>query len=213
MSADLRLIAIVDPAVLGGRDLDWCARAAEEGGATAIQIRMKGAAGSDVFRATSRLVAALRIPVYVNDRADVAWAARADGVHVGSDDIPPRAVRDLSPAGFQIGVSVGSEVEAAAASGAPVDYWSIGPIYRTGTKPDAGEPIGTDGFTALARLAPERMPQIAIGGIRPETVPGIIAAGAHGVAVSDAVFGTDDIAVAARRVRETVDRSLAARNG
>ena len=97
MTLDVRLLAIADPEALRGRDLVTAAQAAEAGGATIVQLRMKHAGAGAMLEAARRLRAALTVPLFVNDRADVAWAARAAGVHVGSEDIPPEAVRAGAP--------------------------------------------------------------------------------------------------------------------
>lgn len=202
---DVRLIAIADPDVLGARDLVAAARDAVRGGATAIQLRMKRAPAAAMCRLARELLRSVRVPVYVNDRADVAWAVGAHGVHVGSDDLPPGELRAVAPRPFLIGVSVGTEQEAAAVRGVDVDYWSIGSVFRTATKPDAGEPIGLGGLRSLATLAPPGMPIVAIGGIDASNASAVIGAGAHGVAVISAVFGAADVRRAAREIREAVD--------
>lgn len=202
---DVRLIAIADPDVLGARDLVAAARDAVRGGATAIQLRMKRAPAAAMCRLARELLRSVGVPVYVNDRADVAWAVGAHGVHVGSDDLPPGELRAVAPRPFLIGVSVGTEQEAAAVRGVDVDYWSIGSVFRTATKPDAGEPIGLGGLRSLATLAPPGMPIVAIGGIDASNASAVIGAGAHGVAVISAVFGAADVRRAAREIREAVD--------
>ncbi len=190
------------------RLVDAC-RAAVEGGVTAVQLRVKQAPAAVLLHLTESLCSALPVPIWVNDRADVALAARAHGVHVGQDDLPPTAVQALAGEALRIGVSVGTPEEAAAALRSAVDYWSIGSIYATTTKPDAGAPIGAEGFRRLAGYAPADTPVIAIGGITAEKVSEILAAGAAGVAVSSAVFGVADVQQAARRLRDAVDRGLA----
>jgi thiamine-phosphate diphosphorylase len=209
-SPDVRLIAILDPTTLGERAVS-AARAAESGGATILQIRMKDSPGGALLRWTERLVAAVRIPVWVNDRADVAWVAGAAGVHLGADDLPADRVRAAAPRPIAIGVSVGTPAEAGRAVAASADYWSMGSVYATGSKPDAGAPIGVDGFAALAALAPPGMPRVAIGGITGERVAAVCDAGADGVAVIRAVFGAPDVEDAARRLREAVDAALTRR--
>jgi thiamine-phosphate diphosphorylase len=207
---DVRLIAIFDPAAVGARALD-AARAAEAGGATILQVRMKDSPAGETLRWTERLIAALGIPVWVNDRADVAWLAGAAGVHLGADDLPAGPVRARAPRPLRVGVSVGTVAEADEACRAAADYWSIGAIYATPSKRDAGAPIGTDGFRTLAARAPVGMPCVAIGGITAVRVPEICAAGAVGVAVIGAIFGASDIERAARTLRDAVDAGLAAR--
>jgi thiamine-phosphate pyrophosphorylase len=206
--SDLRLLAVVGPPVVKpGEMLDACL-AAEAGGVTSLQVRWKNATASELVDMTENLVQSLSIPVYVNDRADVAFAAAASGVHVGADDLDPNRVRSMSPSGFLIGVSVGTEVEAEGARVAKVDYWSIGPIYHTDTKRDAGSPVGTSGFRKLAALAPSEMPVIAIGGIDRSNVTDVLRAGAVGVAVINAIFGSREIEDNARALRAIIDDVL-----
>jgi thiamine-phosphate pyrophosphorylase len=171
-----------------------------------VQLRVKRAPAARLLELTKALRATLTVPVYVNDRADIALAGGAHGVHVGSDDLPPSAVRDLAGDTLRIGVSVGTDKEAARAVEERVDYWSIGSVYTTGTKPDAGPAIGPQGFQALARRAPAAMTTIAIGGITHANAAAVLDAGAHGVAVSSAVFGALDVTRAARDMRAVVDR-------
>jgi thiamine-phosphate pyrophosphorylase len=214
---DLRLLAILDPASLPDQDPVAAARAAVEGGATALQVRMKKASAAKLWELTRRLLGEIAVPVFVNDRADVAWAAGAHGVHLGQEDVPADAVRRWSPPSpsFRIGVSVGSTAESDRARSwdAAVDYWSIGPLYRTASKADAGEPLGPRGFSALARHARPGLPVIGIGGITRENAAAVIHAGAAGVAVISALFAlpTPQIADAARAIREAVDGALETR--
>src|SRR5215510_6994031 len=112
---------------------------------------MKGAPAAQLHLMVQHLVSAVPIPVFVNDRADVAWTAGAAGVHVGADDLPAGPLRAVAPASFGIGVSVGTPEEAAAVGAARVDYWSIGPFFATATKSDAGAALGAAGFQRLAR--------------------------------------------------------------
>ena len=208
MSPDVRLIAILDPTSSVAPALD-AARAAEDGGATILQVRMKNSAAADFLEWTERLVVALRIPVWVNDRADIAWLAGAAGLHLGADDLPADRVRARSPHPLAIGVSVGTGVEAERAHPVAADYWSLGSVFATGSKADAGAPIGVDGFARLARLAPPGTPCVAIGGITAERVAEVCAAGARGIAVIGAVFHGPDVERRTRRLRDAVDAALA----
>ena len=104
----LRLLAVVGPPVVIPELVVESCLAAEAGGITALQIRWKDAAASELVALTEKLVQALSIPVYVNDRADVAWVTNAAGVHLGADDLDPVRVRAESPSGFLIGASVGT---------------------------------------------------------------------------------------------------------
>ena len=181
---------VTDDRLIAGRDLVALARTAEAGGATAVQLRLKTAPAREQVALARALVAALRIPVLVNDRPDVAVAAGAAGVHLGPDDLPVTLARKVVPAGFVIGASVGSDDEAAAAGDA--DYWGVGPWRVTTTKTDAGIGLGPPGFSRLVRLSAGR-PCLAIGGIRPEDVAAVRAAGGAGVAVVSGILGSDDV--------------------
>jgi thiamine-phosphate pyrophosphorylase len=207
MSPDVRLIAILDPITLGASALD-AAAAAERGGATILQVRMKDSASASFLAWTERLRAALHIPVWVNDRADVAWLAGAVGLHLGADDLPADRVRACAPHPMLLGVSVGTGTEADRARRMAADYWSLGSVFATGSKPDAGHPIGVDGFARLARRAPAGMPCVAIGGITVERVVDVCAAGARGIAAIGAVFHGPDIERQTRRLRDAVDAAL-----
>jgi thiamine-phosphate pyrophosphorylase len=195
--AALTLLAITDDLRDGRAGLVARAEAAVRGGATMVQLRLKDVDGRTLVEVARELVAALSVPVLVNDRADVALAAGAAGVHLGADDLPPRALRRVVPDGFVIGASVGSDAELPQAEGA--DYVGIGPVFATASKSDAGDAIGVAEFARLAALT--GLPAVAIGGITPENTPAVLAAGACGVAVIRAVFGADDPSSAARSLR------------
>ncbi len=198
----VRLMLVTDDRLIRGRDVVALAQAAERGGATSVQLRLKEATGRDLVHLARRLVQALRIPVLVNDRPDVAIAAGAAGVHLGPDDMPVRLARRIAPPGFVVGASVGTEAEAARAGEA--DYWGVGPWRATGTKEDAGTGLGPEGFTRLSRLAGGR-PVLAIGGVTPDDVPGILRAGGTGVAVVSGILAAEDVERAASRYRESVN--------
>lgn len=197
----LRLVAIADDAIEEQGALIERAAAAVRGGATSVQLRMKNATPREVVEVARALVSAVRVPVIVNDRADIALAAGAAGVHVGGADLPVVAIRRFAPATFVIGASLGGDHELENAKDA--DYVGIGPVFSTGSKTDAGGAIGVDGFRRLAALS--KLPAVAIGGITADRAPQIIAAGACGIAVINAIFRTGD--------PESATRALAAAIG
>jgi thiamine-phosphate pyrophosphorylase len=194
---------VTDDRLVRGRDLVSLAQAAERGGATSVQLRLKQATARELTQLVRGLIEALRIPVLVNDRPDVAIAAGAAGVHLGPDDIPIGLARRITPPGFVVGASVGSETEATLADAA--DYWGIGPWRLTPTKEDAGIGLGADGFSRLLRLAGGK-PALAIGGVTPADVPVILQAGGAGVAVVSGILGAEDVEAAARRYVEAGQR-------
>jgi thiamine-phosphate pyrophosphorylase len=187
---------VTDDRLLDGRDLVSVALAAERGGITSLQLRLKRTTARELADAARAVIQAVRIPVLVNDRPDVALATGAAGVHLGPDDLSVALTRRIAPAGFIIGASAGTEAEADSAAGA--DYWGIGPWRTTTTKDDAGTALGVDGFRALARRAGST-PTLAIGGVLPEDVPVVLGAGGMGVAVVSGILGVADVEQAARR--------------
>jgi thiamine-phosphate pyrophosphorylase len=200
--ATIRLIAITDSLRDGPRGLALRAAAAVAGGATMVQLRLKEESARSLVE-IARVVRAMipEVPFVINDRADVALAADADGVHVGVDDLSAALLRRVVPAGFIIGASVGSDDEVERSAGA--DYVGIGPVYATGSKPDAGSAIGAERFAELARRC--GLPAVAIGGISAETAPAVLAAGASGIAVISALFGSADPTRAALDLRAALD--------
>jgi len=196
-------MVITDPVLLKGRDTVAVCRAAVTGGATMIQVRWKDGTPAEILELTRALVSVLPVPVLVNDRVDIALAAGAAGAHLGWDDLPLEALRPHLPAGFLLGISVGSDEEAAGAP-ATADYWSVGPCFATPTKGDAGPALGPEGFATLAKLAPEGCPVIGIGGITAANAGLIKGAGAVGVAVIGAVLGPSDPDAAARGIRNAL---------
>jgi len=201
-SSTIWLIAITDHIRDGQTGLIARASAAARGGASCIQLRLKDVSARDLVGVARELVRAVGVPVIVNDRADVAIAAGAAGVHLGADDVPAAVIRRIAPEGFIIGVSVGNDAEAANSAGA--DYAGIGPFFPTGSKSDAGHPIGPEGFSRLAALA--GLPAVAVGGVTAENAAIPIAAGATGIAVIGGVFGSSDPAGAARRLRSAIGK-------
>lgn len=203
-ASSVRLIAITDSLRDGPRGLAVRAAAAVFGGATMIQLRLKEESARSLVEIARSIQAMVpEVPLVVNDRADVALAVGAAGVHVGVDDLAPALLRRVVPPGFIIGASVGGEDEAARAAGA--DYVGIGPVFATGSKADAGTAIGAARFAELAKHC--GLPAVAIGGITIHHVPEVIAAGASGVAVISALFGASDPTQAARAIRSALDAS------
>lgn len=179
-------------------------RAAVAGGATLVQWRDKTGDTASQVAAVRRLVAAVSVPVLVNDRADVALAAGAAGVHVGHGDLTPAEARAIVGPDAIVGLTVHTMAEAEAADDAPIDYASVGAVFATASKDNPQEPIGVDGFAALAaRLRRGRaLPVIAIAGIDEARARALAAAGADGVAVMSAVTrAADPVAAAAALLR------------
>ena len=214
---DLRLNAIVDPERAGGHDLADLARLCAEGGATLIQLRDKVSetrAMVEAARAIKKALAPLGVPFVVNDRIDVALAAKADGVHLGPDDMAIEDARAILGRNAIVGLSVKSVVEAEAAPVDLIDYVGSGGVYVTLSKQQKNAPIGPEGLAriigALHRRAPA-LPVCGIAGIDASNAAAVIGAGADGVAVISALSLSPDPAAAARSLRDIVDAVLAKR--
>ncbi|HVX88349.1 MAG TPA: thiamine phosphate synthase [Gemmatimonadales bacterium] len=190
----LPLMLILDVPLLAGRDPVAVAMQATRGGVTSVQLRWKGGGDRAVVALARQLRDALPVPVLVNDRLDIALAARCAGVHLGADDLPIPLARKIAPPGFIVGASVGDEKEAAASAGA--DYVGIGPWRATATKADAGAALGPAGVTRLLGMV--KVPAVVIGGVRPDDVGAIAVLGASGIAVAGGILSGEDPEIAAR---------------
>ena len=213
MTPDLRLYALVDPAVAGGRSLPELAKLLV-GTATLVQLRDKHGttrAMIDAARALKAVLAPAGIPLLINDRVDVALAAQADGVHIGQDDMDAADARRLLGPNAIIGLSIKTPAQAAAAPLDALDYVAIGGVYATTSKDNTAAPIGTQGLRAIAAAIRARKagyPVCAIAGITAANAGEVIAAGADGVAVISALSLATDPAAAARDLRGVVDEAL-----
>lgn len=160
------------------------------GGASLIQLREKQATPWEFYEQAKTAVELARrigVNVIVNDRADVALAAGAAGVHLGQNDMPPKAARKLLGDGAIIGFSTHNLEQAREALSLPVDYLAIGPIFETATKTDIYPALGVEGLRAV-REAVGQVPLVAIGGISHANVLDVIAAGADSVAMISALL-------------------------
>jgi thiamine-phosphate pyrophosphorylase len=216
MAVDLRLYALVDPAVAGGRTLiDLAQRIADS--ATLVQLRDKHGSTRAMVEATRALRAVLEpadIPLLVNDRVDVALAAEADGVHIGQDDMAVPDARLLLGRSAIIGLSIKTVEQARAAPLELLDYVAIGGVYGTTSKDNTAAPIGTSGLRVIVDVVRARkanFPICAIAGISAANAAEVIAAGADGVAVISALSLAPDPAKAAENLRAVVDGALARR--
>jgi len=214
---DLRLNAIVDPERAGGRDLAELARLCAAGGATLIQLRDKKNETRGMVEQARAIRKALKpfgIRFVVNDRIDVALAAKADGVHLGPDDMAVEDARRLLGPGALIGLSIKS---AAAAETAPVeliDYVGAGGVYVTLSKEQKNAPIGLEGLARIVgvlKRRAEKLPVCGIAGIDTGNAAAVIGAGADGIAVISALSLSPDPTAAARTLRDIVDAMVAKR--
>lgn len=209
----LKLYLVTDRDLAMGRSLADVVAAAVRGGVTAVQVREKSLGARSFLKEISTLQALLAegaTPLFVNDRVDIALVARADGVHVGQDDLPAAHARHLIGGELLLGVSVASEEEARRAVTDGADYVSVSPVFLTPTKPDADVAVGLEGVARVRAAVPDA-PVLAIGGIHAGNARSVVAAGADGVSVVSAIMAADDPEAAAARLRREIDAGLAER--
>jgi thiamine-phosphate diphosphorylase len=184
--------AIVDP--VGGHDPVELARTMLEAGVRIIQLRLKVAATRDFLaaaRAISQLCHRRDALFIVNDRIDITLLSDADGVHIGQNDIPLVAAREMLGPDKIIGVSTSGVEMALAADKGGADYIGFGPMYPGGLK----NIVQGRGLAALAEVrAAVKLPIVAIGGITEATVPEVLAAGADAAAIITDVVNAPDLA-------------------
>ena len=193
---------VTDRPLAGARSLPDLIADAIRSGVTVVQLREKNASSREFYElaaAVHRVTNRLGVPLIINDRVDIMLAVGAEGVHIGSDDLPPERVRELA-VGRILGCSAGSFEELRRAENAGADYVGIGPVFPTPTKPDAGPALGIDGLANIVREA--RIPSVAIGGINVGNAADVRTAGAAGIAVVSAVMAAPDVGAAVRSLRD-----------
>jgi thiamine-phosphate pyrophosphorylase len=186
--------------------------AALRGGVDVIQLRDKSldddgiVAAARAFRAAADAAGALFV---LNDRPELVAACGADGVHVGQDDVSPSEARASVGADRIVGRSTHTPAQLAAAEADPaVDYYAVGPVHATPTKP--GRPAAGLSYVAHAAQAATK-PWFAIGGIDAGTVGAVVAAGAQRIVVVRAIAGAPDPEAAARALRDALEVHAGAR--
>jgi len=190
---DLSFYVITAEKIEGDRSHFDVAKAAIEGGATAIQFREKNKSSQELMKIAEelhRVTKKLKIPLIINDRIDIAQAVEAEGVHLGQEDIPVKTARQILGPDAIIGISCGNVKEAIKAECDGASYIGVGPVFFTLTKEVAREAIGIEGFIKIKESVD--LPVIAIGGITSKNVGAIMKAGADGVAViSEVAFASN----------------------
>lgn len=190
-----------------GRDHIDVAAAAIEGGANAVQLRIKRRSMGEalkIAREIHKMTQAAGIPLIINDHVGIAMASQAEGLHVGPDDLPVAAAIRMLGRGKIVGKSAARHDEVRKAELEGAAYVGVGPVFRTATKPGK-LPIGLARISKIKALA--SVPVIAIGGIDAGNLSECVAAGADGVAVVSAVAMAEDMIAATRKLRQALDRA------
>jgi len=207
---DISLYAIADPVRAMNRPLDMLVRDAVSGGASLVQYRDKLSAARAMYEQALEINEALwdgNVPLIINDRADIAFAVRAGGVHLGQEDLFASDAREMLGDEAIIGLSVKTIEEAHAAPLEDLDYVFIGGVFETASKNNPTA-IGVEGWKERAAIIRKRDPEMplgAIAGIDAGNIAELIAAGADGVAVISAIFMADDVVEAAGALRRIID--------
>jgi thiamine-phosphate pyrophosphorylase len=180
-------------------------------GVRLIQLRAKHIPPRQ-FREISRafIAAAPRyVRTIINDRPDIASIAKAAGVHVGQQDVPVEAAREICPAPQWVGISTHNLEQLRAASDASADYIALGPIFPTSTKENPDPVVGLELIRAARKLT--RKPLVAIGGITIKSASEVFQAGADSVAVISDLLNAPDPAERAREFLSLAAQAIAAR--
>lgn len=198
MTIDFRVYLITDRKACPGEDLTGTVAKALEGGVRAVQLREKDLSARELFRLAERmrtLTAAHGAKLLINDRADVARAVGADGVHLGVLSIPAKAARGILGPRAIIGCSAHNAGELRQAAEGGADFATFGPVFPTPSKASFGPPVGIPALAEACRTA--RIPVFALGGIGPGNLEEAVRAGSFGVALISGIVAAADPRAAA----------------
>jgi thiamine-phosphate pyrophosphorylase len=205
---DARLYLMLIGSVLKGEDHESVLKAAIDGGVQVVQLREKEKTDREFLMLAEplrRVCDENGVLCLINDRPQIALALDADGVHVGNDDLPPRAARNVLGPGKVVGVTAHSLEEALAGQEGGADYLGFGTMFPTATK--AGLPIR--GIQEYARLGDRiEIPIFAVGGISLANLSQLLDIGIRRVAVATAILQAEDVAAAAREFRKRLSERV-----
>ncbi|MEO1016682.1 MAG: thiamine phosphate synthase [Pseudomonadota bacterium] len=211
---DLRLYLLIDPEHCHDRHPAEIAAAAVRGGATLVQYRDKRNTTRDQVRLAHHVMeacAASAVPLLINDWVDVALAVKADGVHLGRDDMPVERARAILGDTAIIGGTVHFPEEADAIDPSMVDYVGLGPVFATSSKTANDPALGVGGLGSLLgywrKVAPG-VPACGISGINQSNAADVLTSGVEGIAVISAIGMADDVEAATRDLRRVVDAAV-----
>ena len=194
MPIDYSLYLVTDRSILKGRDILKAVEDAIKGGVTLLQLREKDISTADFYNLALKIKTLSKhynIPLIINDRLDIALAIDADGLHIGQDDMPIEVARKLIGKNKLLGYSVSNIKEAIYGEKNGADYLGAGPVYPTGSKADAGKPIGPDGLKLIKNNV--SIPIVGIGGISLSNIKQVKSSGIDGISLISAILGNDDI--------------------
>lgn len=194
MAIDYSLYLVTDRGILNGRDIFKAVEDAIKGGVTLVQLREKDISSLDFYNIAVKMKALVNsygIPLIINDRLDIALAVDADGLHIGQDDLPLQITRKLLGPDKILGYSVSNVEEAIHGQKGGADYLGAGAVYPTGSKSDAGIPIGAEGLRKIKESV--SIPVVGIGGIGVNNIGEVKNTGVDGISLISAILGSQDI--------------------
>ena len=190
---DYRVYLVTDTVYFNDANIWNKMDAALRGGVALVQYRDKTQESRILYERALKMKALCdkyKVPMLVDDRADIAFAVGAAGVHVGQSDLPAEVARRMLGADAIIGVSAHNAEETLAAEAAGADYLGCGAVYPTGTKKDTSV-IGVEGLKAIRAVT--KLPFVGIGGITLANYRDVLNAGADGAAIVSAILSANDI--------------------
>ena len=190
---DYRVYLVTDTVYFNDDNIWNKMEAALRGGVTLVQYRDKTQESRILYERALKMKALCdkyNVPMLVDDRADIAFAVGAAGVHVGQSDLPAEVARRMLGADAIIGVSAHNAEEALAAEAAGADYLGCGAVYPTGTKKDTSV-IGVESLKAIRAVT--KLPFVGIGGVTLANYRDVLNAGADGAAIVSAILSANDI--------------------
>lgn len=196
------LYALIDDGVRADLPVAAKARAAINGGARVLQLRLEQTVdrlAPPIIREVVTQARRADVLVIVNDRVDLALLGGAHGVHLGADDLPVMEARRLLGPELLVGATCRTLEEVLTAQGQGADHAGVGPLFQTSTKVVAHPPLGLAEFAKIAKASP--IPVIGIGGIGLDTIGAVADAGAHCAAVAGGLLQAPDIADRARALQ------------
>ncbi|NCB94151.1 MAG: thiamine phosphate synthase [Clostridia bacterium] len=198
---DMLLYAVTDRSWLGERKLAAQVEECLEGGVTFLQLREKALDEDSFYQEAleiQKLCRQYHVPFIINDNVEIALRCDADGVHVGQSDMKAQNVREKLGPDKIIGVSAQTVEQAMEAEAMGADYLGVGAVFSTSTKLDA-KPVAREVIQEICKSV--SIPVVAIGGINEENLSKLSGTGVDGVAVVSAIFASEDITSASRRLR------------
>lgn len=204
MYIDYSLYLVTDRSILKGKDIFEAVDEALRGGVTLVQLREKDVSSLEFYNIALKmkeLTKIYNVPLIINDRLDIALAIDAGGLHIGQEDLPLKVARKLLGKSKILGYSVSNIEEAIYGEENGADYLGAGPVYLTGSKADAGRPIGLENLKSIKERV--KIPVVGIGGIGMDNIAEVRKIGIDGVSIISAILGSENIEETSRNLIST----------